>query len=131
MEHVNAIMHSKYWRDTAVVIAWDDFGGFYDHLAPPHFDVLGLGPRTPALIISPWTRTGSSPDGGYVDHTEYEFSSVLRLIENAFGLRSMTQRDRQADPLSGAFDFSQKPHLKRLILPYQHCSGYGNTFPRT
>jgi phospholipase C len=118
---VNTIMRSKYWPDTAIVIVWDDFGGFYDHVTPPHFDVLGLGPRTPALIISPWTRTGSSADGGYIDHTLYEFSSVLRLIENTFGVSPMTERDRQADPLSGAFDFSQKPHLKKLILQTRNC----------
>ena len=121
VDYVNTIMRSKYWPDTAIVIVWDDFGGFYDHVTPPHFDVLGLGPRTPALIISPWTRTGSSADGGYIDHTLYEFSSVLRLIENTFGVSPMTERDRQADPLSGAFDFSQKPHLKKLILQTRNC----------
>jgi len=131
VEYVNAIMHSKYWPDTAIVVVWDDFGGFYDHVPPPHFDVLGLGPRTPALILSPWTRTGSGPEGGYIDHTQYEFSSILRLIEDMFNLPPMTQRDRQADPLSGAFDFSQKPHDGTLILPYRHCPSYGNSFPRT
>jgi len=131
VEAMNAIQHSKIWPDTAVVIAWDDFGGFYDHVPPPHFDILGLGPRTPALIISPWTKLGSGPDGGLVDHTQYEFSSVLRFIENTFGVQPMTQRDGQANPLSGAFDFSQKPHLNKLILPYQHCPSYGNSFPKT
>jgi phospholipase C len=131
VEVMNAIQHSQDWPNTAVIIVWDDFGGFYDHVAPPHYDVLGLGPRTPALIISPWTKVGSSHDGGYVDHTTYEFSSVLRFIEDMYGLPAMTQRDKTSDPLSGAFDFSQKPHLKKLILPYQHCSSYGNTFPKT
>ena len=121
VDTVNAIMRSKYWPDTAIVIVWDDFGGFYDHVPPPHFDILGLGPRTPALIISPWTRTGSGPDGGYIDHTQYEFSSVLRLIEDTFKLPAMTERDKQANPLSGAFDFSQKPHLKKLILQDRSC----------
>ena len=66
-----------------------------------------------------------------MDHTQYEFSSVLRFIENTFGVQPMTQRDGQANPLSGAFDFSQKPHLNKLILPYQHCPSYGNSFPKT
>ncbi|MGH2651696.1 MAG: phospholipase C, partial [Actinomycetota bacterium] len=77
VQHVNALMKSEYWESTAIVIVWDDFGGFYDPVAPPVVDHMGLGPRTPALIISPYTVQGESPDGGYVDHTTYEFSSVL------------------------------------------------------
>jgi len=131
VQYVNAIMHSKYWPTTAIVVVWDDFGGFYDHVPPPHYDVLGLGPRAPALIISPWTRKGSNPEGGSVDHTTYEFSSVLRLIENMFHLPAMTLRDKQADPLSNAFDFGSKPHLKKLILPYRHDCPYGDSLPPT
>ncbi len=131
VEYLNAIQHSVYWPDTAVVVVWDDFGGFYDHVPPPHFDVLGLGPRTPALIISPWTRTGSSPTAGYIDHTTYEFSSVLRLIEDMFHLPPLTARDRQADPLTGAFDFTKRPHLQTLILPYRGDCPYGTSFPKT
>jgi phospholipase C len=131
VQYVNAVMHSSYWPNTAIIIVWDDFGGFYDHVAPPHFDVLGLRPRTPALIISPWTRTGSGKKGGYIDNTEYEFSSVLKLIEDTFHLKPLTQRDKEADPLSGAFDFDQKPHLKKLILPYRTDCPYGTAFPQT
>ncbi len=126
VQHVNAIMHSKYWPTTAIVVVWDDFGGFYDHVPPPHYDVLGLGPRVPALIISPWTRHGNGPDGGLVDHHTYEFSSVLRFIEDTFGLKSLTDRDAQADPLSGAFDFTQQPDLKPLILQYRTDCPYGS-----
>ena len=71
---VNAIMQSRYWKSTAIVVVWDDFGGFYDPVPPPHVDIMGYGPRTPALIISPYTRTGDNPDGGYVDHTTYDFT---------------------------------------------------------
>ena len=62
----------------AVVIVWDDFGGFYDHVPPPT-TTSWLGPRTPALIISPWTRSGDNPDGGAIDDNVYEFSSVLKF----------------------------------------------------
>src|SRR5439155_7842993 len=55
VEVMNAIQLSKIWPNTAVILVWDDFGGFYDHVAPPHYDILGLGPRTPALVISPLT----------------------------------------------------------------------------
>jgi phospholipase C len=121
VQYVNAIMRSRYWRSTAIVIVWDDFGGFYDHLPPPHYDIMGLGPRTPALIISPWTRRGDSPDGGSIDHTVYEFSSVLRFIEALHGLKPMTDRDARADPLMDAFDFRGEPRTEKLILRQRDC----------
>jgi phospholipase C len=126
VQHVNAIMHSKYWPTTAIVVVWDDFGGFYDHVPPPHYDVMGLGPRTPALIISPWTRRGHNPGGGSIDHHTYEFSSVLRFIEDTFHLKPLTERDRRADPLSGAFDFHHASNDKPLILPYRSNCPYGS-----
>lgn len=122
VEQVNAIMESEFWPSTAIVIVWDDFGGFYDHEPPPHYDIMGLGPRTPALIISPWTRRGDNPDGGSIDSTTYEFSSVLRFIEELHGLDPMTDRDAKADPLSGAFDFAQEPRLDPLVIePRDDC----------
>jgi phospholipase C len=121
VERINAVMKSKYWKNTAIVIVWDDFGGFYDHVPPPHYDVMGLGPRTPALIISPYSRAGDNPDGGSIDSTVYEFSSVLRFIEELHGLDPMTDRDAQADPLSGAFDFAAPPNTKKLILQPRDC----------
>ena len=125
MQQVNALMRSEYWKSTALVIVWDDFGGFYDHVPPPHLDIMGLGPRTPALIISPWTRRGDGRDGGSIDPTEYEFSSVLRFIEELHGLEPMTERDANADPLSGAFDFEQRPRTRKLILDYRtDCEYY-------
>jgi len=131
VQQVNAIMHSPYWKDTAIIQVWDDFGGFYDHVPPPHLDYMGLGPRAPALIISPWTRSGSNPDGGSIDSTTYEFGSVLAFIEKTFGVKPLTARDAKADPLSGAFDFTQPPDLKPLILPYQTDCPYGNDLPKT
>jgi phospholipase C len=125
---INAIMRSDYWASTAIVVVWDDFGGFYDPVVPPHYDIMGLGPRTPALIISPYTRTGDSPDGGYVDDTDYEFSSVLRFIEDLHGLKQLTDRDAQASPLAGAFDFSQPPNLKPLVLKLRDDCPYGTSF---
>ena len=115
VEYLNALMQSDAGRNTAVVIVWDDFGGFYDHVVPPHYDIMGLGPRTPALIISPWTRRGDNPDGGAIDDTVYEFSSVLKFIEELHGLEPMTDRDAQADPLSGAFDFTQEPRIDPFL----------------
>jgi phospholipase C len=124
VQQVNALMESPYWSTTAIVIVWDDFGGFYDHVVPPHYDIMGLGPRTPALIISPWTVAGTNRDGGSIDHTTYEFSSVLAFIETIFDLPPLTDRDRTADPLSGAFDFRSPPRMDTLVLPYREDCPY-------
>jgi phospholipase C len=100
---VNAIMSSPMWKDTAIFITWDDYGGFYDHVPPPQVDGFGFGIRVPLLLISPYAKAG------YVDHTLGEFSSVLRFIEDNWGLSQLTHRDRDAANVSEAFDFSQEP----------------------
>jgi phospholipase C len=126
---LNALQKSEFWKSTAVVIVWDDFGGFYDHVTPPQYDIMGLGPRTPALILSPYTKKGDNPLGGAIDSHTYEFASVLKFIEDVFGLPSLTHRDGQADPLTGAFDFSRPPDLQRLILPLRKDCPYGTSPP--
>ncbi len=123
---VNTVMKSEYWRSTAIVLVWDDFGGFYDPVVPPQYDIMGLGPRTPALIISPYTLQGDNPEGGSVDHTVYEFSSMLAFVEQLFGLDPMTARDRRANPLLGAFDF-EHPDFHKLILPLRTDCPYGTS----
>ena len=117
VEVMNAIQRSPDWESTVVVMIWDDFGGFYDHVVPPRYDIMGLGPRTPGLIMSPYSRVGSNALGGSIDHTTYEFSSVLHFIEEIFGIQPMTDRDRLANPLLGALDFNAPPRLDPLILP--------------
>jgi len=119
VQHLNALMRSKYWKSTAVFITWDDFGGFYDHLPPPQVDIMGLGPRVPMLIISPWAKQG------FVDKTEYEFSSVLRFMEEVFGLECMTPRDCGASTMFNAFDFtsSTPPRDRKLVLEERDCTG--------
>jgi phospholipase C len=107
---INAIMQSEYWSSTAVFVTWDDFGGWYDHVAPPQVDAYGLGFRVPCLIISPYARAG------FVDHTQSEFSSILKFIETVHGLPALTQRDEMASNMFEAFDFSQPPSPP-LILP--------------
>jgi phospholipase C len=112
---LNALMRSPEWKHMAVVLTWDDFGGFYDHVPPPHLDLYGLGPRVPAIIISPWARSG------FVDHELLEFASVLKLIETVFDLPSLTERDREAGDMLEAFDFLQPP-LPPLLLEPRDCS---------
>jgi phospholipase C len=127
VHQINTIMRSEYWRSTAIVVVWDDFGGFYDNVAPPQVDIMGLGPRTPALIISPYTRRGDNPEGGHVDKTVYEFSSVLAFIEQVFDLEPMTERDANANPLLGAFDFDN-PRFKKYRLSLRTDCPYGTSF---
>jgi phospholipase C len=114
---VNQLMRSKYWKNTAIFLVWDDFGGFYDHVPPPQYDIMGLGPRAPLLIISPWAKQG------YVDSTVYEFSSVLKFIETVYDLPCMTHRDCAADNMFGAFDFASDvpPRKRKLILEERDC----------
>ncbi|MFN2594887.1 MAG: phospholipase C [Actinomycetota bacterium] len=119
VEWMNVLMKSKYWKNTAVFLTWDDFGGFYDHVPPPHVDYMGLGPRAPLLIISPWAKEG------YIDSTTYELSSPLKFIETVFGLPSLTDRDGKSADMTNAFDFSTTPDFKarKLILQGRDCTG--------
>jgi phospholipase C len=112
---INAVMKSRAWRSTAIILAWDDFGGFYDHVPPPHVDIYGLGPRVPALVISPWAKRG------YIDHETLEFSSVLRLIERIWKLPTLGPRDSVARDMLSAFNFRKDPR-PRLLLKQRDCS---------
>ncbi len=112
---LNAIMQSPAWKHTAVFLTWDDFGGFYDHVAPPHVDLYGYGPRAPLLVISPYARPS------FVFHETSDFSSVLRFMEVLYGLPSLTDRDRRANDLLDAFDFGQRPQ-RPLVLRERDCS---------
>ena len=114
VEQINAIMQGPDWSSTAIFIVWDDFGGFYDHVAPPQVDGFGLGPRVPLLIVSPYAIPG------HISHTVYEFSSVLKTIEERFGLPYLTDRDQNANDLLDSFDFTQTPNPP-LILQSRSC----------
>jgi phospholipase C len=109
---INAIMNSNYWNNTAIFLAWDDWGGFYDHVAPPVIDGVGLGPRAPLIVISPYAKAG------YISHAQGEFSSIVKFIEENWSLPSLNQRDAlsQTSDLMDFFDFSQTP-LPPLIEP--------------
>jgi phospholipase C len=100
---LNALMASPEWRHTAVFITWDDFGGFYDHVPPPHVDLYGFGPRVPLLVVSPWAVPGM------IDSTVYEFASVLKTIETIWDIDPLTKRDANASDLLGMFDFDGPP----------------------
>jgi phospholipase C len=115
VSELNGLMNNpSLWSSTAVFIIWDDFGGDYDHVAPPQGDAFGLGPRVPLLVISPYARKG------HISPTQYEFSSVLQFIEERFGLPPLSTRDANANDITDSFNFNQTP-LPPLILTRRQC----------
>ena len=117
-EVIDAIMKSPYWKDTAIFLTWDDYGGFYDHVPPPQVDGFGFGFRVPLIVISPYARQG------VVTHELGEFSSVLRFMEDNYRLdRYLTDRDRNATPLLSAFDFTQEPRKPDPLPLRTDCEG--------
>lgn len=119
VRQINAIMESKYWGDTAIIMVWDDYGGFFDHVTPPHADLFGYGVRVPALVISPWTKPG-------VDSRTLDFTSVLRFIQRIHDLPvldtsgGMTDRNAMASDMVDVFDFTGPPR-KPLVLKERTC----------
>ncbi|HEV3091968.1 MAG TPA: alkaline phosphatase family protein [Candidatus Cybelea sp.] len=112
---VNAVGGSKYWNSTAIIILWDDWGGLYDHVAPPFRDDQGgLGFRVPMLVVSPYSKLGSG-SGGYVSHTQYEFGSVLKYVEQNFGLPSLGTTDQRANSISDTLNYNQNPRAFKSI----------------
>jgi phospholipase C len=106
---VNAVMQSPAWKTSIIIVTWDDYGGFYDHVAPPQVDKYGYGPRVPALVISPWAKPG------YISHIYYDFTSPLKLIEDHFGLAPLAARDQAANNMLDCFDFQQRPIPPHVI----------------
>ena len=114
VQHINAIMQGGNWPSTVIVLVWDDFGGFYDHVPPPTVDTYGLGPRVPFILMSPYVKEGT------ISHTNYESGSVLQLIENRYKLKALAKRDVEANSLLDMFDFTQSP-APPLVLPLRDC----------
>jgi phospholipase C len=123
---INAIMRSKDWDSTAIFLAWDDWGGFYDHVKPPVIDGQGYGFRVPAMVISPYARKG------YIDHQQLSFDAYNKFIEDDFlgGARLNPKNDGRPDPrpdvrentkglgkLVNDFDFNQTPRAPMLLPP--------------
>jgi phospholipase C len=106
---VNAVGKSQYWDSTAIFIMWDDYGGWYDHVPPPLADYDGLGIRVPLLVISAYAKQN------YVSHVQYEHGSILKFIEDQFGLARLAASDARANsPEADCFNFSQSP---RAFVP--------------
>ncbi len=110
---VSNIMKSSYWANTAILLTWDDWGGFYDHVPPPQLDAFGLGPRTPLIVISPYAKAG------YISHQQGEFASFDKFIEENWSLPNLGQRDAlaQTSDLMDFFDFNQSPQPPLILNP--------------
>jgi len=132
---INAIMQGPDWDSTAIFLAWDDWGGFYDHVVPPVVDENGYGLRVPSLVISPYAKQG------YIDHQTLSFDAYLKFIEDDFlnGQRIDPRTDGRPDPrpdvredasilgnLLADFDFNQSPRPP-LILPINPPPGQAST----
>ncbi len=117
VSQINAIMGNQtLWNSTAIILAWDDWGGFYDHVPPPRGPnlVIQYGFRVPAIIISPYAQPG------YVDDTFYTMSSMLKFVEDMFGLPPLTGLDGGSNDMFNSFNFSQQP-LPPLMLQTRNC----------
>jgi len=121
---INTVMKGPNWNDCAIFLAWDDWGGFYDHVAPPHVDANGYGLRVPAIVISPFAKRG------YIDHQTLSFDAYVKFIEDDFlsGQRLDPATDGRPDPrptvrenlpqlgdLSNDFDFDQQPNPPLIL----------------
>jgi phospholipase C len=102
-ELVRAVQESPYWNDSVIIITYDENGGRWDHAAPPKGDRWGPGTRVPAIIISPFAKKG------FVDHTQYDTTSILKLIERRWNLAPLGTRDAAANDLSNALDLAPAP----------------------
>lgn len=132
---INAVMQSPEWDSTAIFLSWDDWGGFYDHVVPPHVDQNGYGLRVPGIVISPYAKQG------FIDHQVLSHDAYVKLIEDLFlgGQRLDPRTDGRPDPrpsvrendpklgdLLADFDFNQAPRSP-LILPTNPPPGPAST----
>jgi phospholipase C len=127
---VNAVGESAYWSSSVVIVIWDDWGGFYDNAVPPSIDEYGgLGFRVPMLAVSPYAKRGKNRTGGYISHTQYEFGSIVRYIEDNWSLGSLGTTDSRATSIGDAFDYNQSPR-KFKAIPSSRSRQYFLTRPR-
>jgi phospholipase C len=121
---VDAIGESSYWNSSAIVVVWDDWGGMYDHVKPAFLDQKGgLGFRVPMLVVSPYVAQGA------VAHTQYEFGSILKYVEENWNLGSLETTDRRATSIANVLDYNQKPRKFRPIPSRYSAEFFRNEAP--
>ena len=129
VDRINSVMQSPLWQDTAILILWDDFGGWYDHVPPPvtlgpAASPYGWGMRVPLLVVSPYAKPG------YIFKHNASQASVIHFTERVLGIHKSLHaldpaaQDSAVDDLFGAFDFHQPPNPP-LVLPDRSCVSFG------
>jgi phospholipase C len=121
---VNAVGNSQYWSNTAIFIIWDDWGGWYDHVAPPIYNSYEYGFRVPLIVVSAYAKPH------YVSHQMHDFGSILRFVEENFQMGTLGYADARADALSDCFDFNQTPlPFSTIVAPLSTDYFLDNTTP--
>ena len=113
---INAVMRSSSWKSSAFMWQYDDWGGWYDHVKPPQVDAHGYGFRTPALLVSPYAKRG------HIESSTFDFTSILKFIEENWGLKPLADRDRKAKSIASAFDFDQPPRAATFLSRDRHVA---------
>jgi phospholipase C len=111
---INNIEESPEWLHTVVILTWDDFGGFYDHVPPPREGKYMLGPRVPMIVISPFARPH------FVDTTQYDFRSVVKFVEDTFHLPHEISYNRNVNSIAGMLNTKQPP-VQPVLYPFRAC----------
>lgn len=106
---IQMLMQSDAWESSALLITYDDWGGWYDHVAPPKVDEYGYGFRVPALLVSAYAHQGN------IDHTLLDHTSILKFIGENWGIQPLAERDAKANNFLSAFDFTAPPREPMLI----------------
>lgn len=112
VHELNTLMRSPEWKSTVVFVTWDDFGGFYDHVPPPRLNAIALGPRVPTIVISPYARSH------FIDHSRYDFASILRYVEASYHLKPLAYYDKHAANIGRDLNLRQKPLPPFLLKPH-------------
>lgn len=111
---VNAIGNSQFWSSTVILISWDDWGGWYDHVAPTILNSYEYGFRVPLIVISPYAKSG------YVSHVTHDFGSFLKFTEEVFNLPSLGYADDGGRSF-GLFQFQSDAHSVSLVCGEARC----------
>ena len=120
---IQGLMRSDSWEESAFLLLYDDWGGWYDHVVPPQVDENGYGMRVPAILVSPYARRG------HIDSTELDFTSVPKFIEENWDLKPLAERDAKANSFISAFDFSQPPR-QSFFIPFDRVATVQTAEPR-
>ncbi len=115
-------MRSRLWKSTVIVLTWDDFGGFYDHVPPPKLAPFSLGPRVPLLVISPYTRPH------LIEHQVMDFRSIVKYVEGSFSLPHVMRYDRHVNSIGAMLNMKQRPLGPEALRP-KKCPASGTGTP--